>query len=277
MRLVAHLARIELDGTRLAFSGGTSLSKGYGLIQRFSEDLDFKVLLPKGNIARAARRAYRDAFVSAIRGAGQWALPETNITVGNESRFFRCDIQYPVLFDLAPALRPNIKLEVSFVSPALPVETRSLRSFVAQARQEEPEVPSIACIVPAETAADKLSALTWRVLARSRSDEKDDPTLVRHLYDLAALESHAARDGRFPTLLGELLVADANRGRPSPEILAMSPTQRLMAALETLASDSEYPAEYERYVRAMSYADDGRTPSFDVALAAARRLAAFVS
>jgi predicted nucleotidyltransferase component of viral defense system len=26
---------------RLVFSGGTSLSKGFGLIQRFSEDLDF--------------------------------------------------------------------------------------------------------------------------------------------------------------------------------------------------------------------------------------------
>ncbi|HEY6846313.1 MAG TPA: nucleotidyl transferase AbiEii/AbiGii toxin family protein [Terracidiphilus sp.] len=30
---------IETDGPRLLFKGGTSLSKGYGLIQRFSEDI----------------------------------------------------------------------------------------------------------------------------------------------------------------------------------------------------------------------------------------------
>ena len=39
-----------------------------------------------------------------------------------------------------------------------------LWSFVAQARNEEPEVARVACVAPAETAADKLSALTWRVL-----------------------------------------------------------------------------------------------------------------
>ena len=39
----------KLQGTRdvqIAFSGGTSLSKGYGLIKRFSEDLDFILTLP---------------------------------------------------------------------------------------------------------------------------------------------------------------------------------------------------------------------------------------
>ena len=36
------------------FSGGTSLSKGYGLIRRFSEDLDFKLLLPGSGIDRHA-------------------------------------------------------------------------------------------------------------------------------------------------------------------------------------------------------------------------------
>lgn len=56
--------------------GGTSLSKGFGLIQRFSEDLDLMVLhagLPdvtnwtstdKGPVAK--RRAFYDALATAI-------------------------------------------------------------------------------------------------------------------------------------------------------------------------------------------------------------------
>lgn len=33
---------------KIVFSGGTSLSKGYGLIKRFSEDFDFILFLPQG-------------------------------------------------------------------------------------------------------------------------------------------------------------------------------------------------------------------------------------
>ncbi len=35
-----------------------------------------------------------------------------------------------------------------------------MRSLVAQAHDHPPEIPEIHCVVPAETAADKLSALT---------------------------------------------------------------------------------------------------------------------
>jgi hypothetical protein len=34
---------LEPGGPRLLFKGGTSLSKGYGLIERFSEDIDITV------------------------------------------------------------------------------------------------------------------------------------------------------------------------------------------------------------------------------------------
>ena len=34
---------LETGGPRLLFKGGTSLSKGYGLIKRFSEDIDITV------------------------------------------------------------------------------------------------------------------------------------------------------------------------------------------------------------------------------------------
>ena len=34
---------LQADGPRLLFKGGTSLSKAYGLIERFSEDIDITV------------------------------------------------------------------------------------------------------------------------------------------------------------------------------------------------------------------------------------------
>ena len=63
------LAEHESDGFQAIFSGGTSLSKGYGLIQRFSEDLDFRCLALQSGSAgqmRKLRRAYREGILGAV-------------------------------------------------------------------------------------------------------------------------------------------------------------------------------------------------------------------
>jgi predicted nucleotidyltransferase component of viral defense system len=66
MRIIAALIAANISGIRLVFSGGTSLSKGFGLIQRFSEDLDFKVVLPETGLNRRKRTNYRNQIVDAI-------------------------------------------------------------------------------------------------------------------------------------------------------------------------------------------------------------------
>ena len=90
MRLVAAVAGVEFSEVRPVFAGGTSLSKAFGLIKRFSEDLDFRFALPEGGLSRSGRRRYRELVVEAIRAGGDWTLEEADIMVGNESRFFSC-------------------------------------------------------------------------------------------------------------------------------------------------------------------------------------------
>ena len=269
MSLIDTVVGIRHDGLTPVFSGGTSLSKGYGLIQRFSEDLDFKAALPETDIGRAARRAYRRAVIEAIRADDDWMLSDDDVHAGNESRFFRCEIEYPTVFALAPALRPKLRLEVTLAPPALPTEERSLWSFVAQARNEEPEVALIACVAPAETAADKLSALTWRVLD---ADRRGDLTLVRHLHDLVTLEPHAMEHADFPALLRRLLETDAPRGTLAPDVAPRNPAERLAAALDILGTDDEFEAGYKVFVREMCYGNENETPNFRDALEVARRL-----
>src|ERR1700690_3494930 len=50
--LDALFNELEAGGPRLLFKGGTSLSKGYGLIERFSEDIDITVF--REDIGQAA-------------------------------------------------------------------------------------------------------------------------------------------------------------------------------------------------------------------------------
>lgn len=277
MRLVAAIAGIEHRGMRPVFAGGTSLSKAFGLIKRFSEDLDFRMAFPGADVGRGERRAYRQLAIEAIRANEDWTIEDDDIQSRNQSQFFSCLVRYSENFEFSSALRPYIKLEVTFLSPAVQAKVSSVRSFVSQARNDPPEAEGILCIDPVETAADKLSALTWRVLNRQRRSENDDPTLIRHLHDLAALEAIAVSDSNFPGLLKASFSKDIDRGGASSERDDMTAREQLSAALDSVVSDSEYRREYEQFVVAMSYAAEDETPSFDEALEAIHRLGAQIS
>jgi hypothetical protein len=124
VRALAVIAQVERGGMAPAFSGGTSLSKGWELIKRFSEDIDFKVAEPPAASASAARRArsnYRRRMFYALTSAG-FAL-EGAPEVRNDSRFFATDLSYGAQFGAGQGLRPHIRIEVSFRAPAAKPET----------------------------------------------------------------------------------------------------------------------------------------------------------
>lgn len=127
---------------------------------------------------------------------------------------------------------------------------------------------------PVETAADKLSAFTWRSIVRDRASPKDDPAIVRHLHDLAALEGVVSASSPFPSLLAETLKADAERGGEVSARLA--PAERLATMLDILRSDSLYPHEYTRFVEGMAFAGESEVPSFTAAVDAVTRLCALL-
>jgi hypothetical protein len=170
-------------------------------------------------------------------------------------------------------LRAHIRVEMSFEAPALPSAPRSIRSLIAMAQREPPEVASFPCVDPVETAADKLSALAWRVLVRDRTRRNDDPTMIRHLHDLAALEQHVAGAPRFGGLvLAAAAVDEGRRGAP-----AADPATMFAEILRRLESDPLWAREYEEFVRQVSFAGAGEVINFAEAVAACRRLTSAVS
>lgn len=266
------LADYSENETKVVFSGGTSLSKGYGLIQRFSEDIDFQVFTD-GRIPKGARRRCRNDFVEAINQSAQMSVRDDSVITRNEYRFFRFDIVYDQLQELNPALRPHLQLEVSFKEKPIPVELRPIRSFVAQFTEQEAEA-NILCIPPAVTASDKFSALLWRILARDKNEPlnspKNDPTIIRHLHDLAALETLAMEDQNFISNIHLNFEADAGRGGTERPTTLKGNIEQVLNVLE--AELGEYESEYHSYVDAMSYAPDDERINFGSALTAFKRI-----
>jgi hypothetical protein len=193
---------------------------------------------------------------------------------GNESRYFSAAFAYGAEFEVGQGLRPHIRVEMSFEAPALPPVTRPIRSLIASAQRQPPEVPSYPCVDPVETAADKLSALAWRVLARDRTRPGDDPTMIRHLHDLAALERHVALAPRFAELV--LTAAAGDVGRGGKTATGSDPRKMFAEMLRRLETDPLWAREYEEFVRQVSFAGPGEEIDFMAALAVCARLATVV-
>lgn len=256
---------------RMVFSGGTSLSKGYGLIKRFSEDLDFILTLPEGvSLSPGQRRGFRKEVVSAIQNDQRFSVDGDTVLRGDSHRFFKIPIRYSRAFD-GSFLRPHLQLEMTFMELKRPVEKLEIRSIVSDVAQIEAEL-EMECVSAIETAGDKLSALTWRILVRDRANEKDDPTLIRHLHDLAALEDmiKGAEDD-FVTSAKESLERDRNR-RGGNVIAEMSVADRLVNALKILKEDGLYQKEYMQFVESMSYAAEYELIRFAQAVQALERI-----
>ena len=115
--------------------------------------------------------------------------------------------------------------------------------------------------------------MVWRVLCRKRDSEGDDPTLIRHLHDLAALESLVVKNADFKSLVFTLFEKDSDRGKPKEEYQKLDKTGRIREAMRILEEDREYAVEYARFVDDVSYALAREQYSFKDALQAVRRIA----
>jgi hypothetical protein len=121
VRAISVIAALDPDGMQPAFSGGTSLSAAWGLIKRFSEDIDFKVATPavsSNSQARSLRRRYRERVLAAL-GAAEFEMIGEPL-VGNVGNFFSANVAYPSEFVITPGLRPHLRVEMSFEAPTLP-------------------------------------------------------------------------------------------------------------------------------------------------------------
>ena len=149
-----------------------------------------------------------------------------------------------------------------------------MQSIVSEFTGEGPKL-EVTCVSPIETASNKVSALTWRVMVRNRSSEKDDPTLIRHLHDLTALK-HIIWENRddFISCTQQSLLSDQVRG--GDDFVNMSVSERLSKAYEMLSTDEIYRKEYRKFVKNMSFADADEQISFDEALTSLREIIAIL-
>lgn len=189
---------------RIIFKGGTSLSKVYGLIERFSEDIDL-ILNWTGNplgdpMARMSRNKRRK-FNEDLLAWGNKCIQDEIFPVVQAFCGDLCTavlemgktgdaiiaIQYPQAFAADLYLRPEIRLEIGALAAWDPHQTSIIKSYAAEQYPRiftEPEV-SVQVTSAARTFWEKATILHTE--AGRPESGSFRPRYSRHYYDMVML------------------------------------------------------------------------------------------
>lgn len=201
-------------GLTFELKGGTSLSKGYGAIDRFSEDIDlridpdekltgFKVYAGKNQDDqkhRDSRKNYFDWIAEYLKGKINGVVEVTRDHSFDDPNKFRnggIRLKYKSNFDQIAALKDGILLEVGFDRTA-PNEKKLISSWAYDFAKEmsgtsfkDNRAVGVPCYEPKYTFVEKLQAISTK--HRLYKEQKGSRTLpanfIRHYYDLYQLLS----------------------------------------------------------------------------------------
>ena len=185
----------QAAGPRIIFKGGTSLSKGWGLIQRFSEDID--IFLDPAAFDPPLGKKGIDRELKKLRQAiGQHPaltfVAQESQTIGGFGRNDR--FEYAQRFAGTGDIRNRVFVEAGAASGREPTERVRLQSYVAQFLAESGATLGAGDEGPFEmrllhfrrTFVEKMFAIHARVEAFKMGGQPIG-SYARHYYDLLCL------------------------------------------------------------------------------------------
>ena len=196
----------------LIFKGGTSLSKGFNIIERFSEDIDLSIShlffgIEKTNksqrdkLKKLARRYIQETLSTQLdvqlkdMGISGYIIENVTQVQDKSGEWKPIDsdkdptvilLHYPsIVENTISYIPPRVKIEISCLSMDEPTEERYIHSLIGETFEEEDIDANckIRTVVPTRTFLEKLFLL-------AEEFQKDKPRSVRmsrHLYDLEKL------------------------------------------------------------------------------------------
>jgi hypothetical protein len=198
---------LATQGFTFELKGGTSLSKGFGIIQRFSEDIDiridpacapFEVFTAANQTKKVrhieSRQQFYDWLADTIRIEGINAVERDHAFDDDKSRSGGIRLNYESVFDNPAALKEGILLETGFddTQPNLP---RTISSWAYdKASQSGVTIPDnraigVPCYHPGYTFVEKLQTVSTKFRQQQEKGELPQ-NFMRHYYDISQLLDH---------------------------------------------------------------------------------------
>ncbi len=210
----------------IELKGGTSLSKGFQVVDRFSEDIDIKIEPPLHLEVKAGPNHDKDIHIESRRKFFDWLKANIKIpgiiSVERDTEFdddqmrnAGIRLRYKSHYDPLPKLKVGILLEVGFDRTA-PNEKVTISSWTfdkatsAKVSIQDNRAIAVPCYSPQYTFVEKLQAISTKYRQQQEKGKTFPPNFLRHYYDVYRLldldsvqkfigttEYHEYKDKRF--------------------------------------------------------------------------------
>lgn len=240
---LSELSKAELS---FVFKGGTSLSKAYNMIDRFSEDIDLSM---NRKPTESERKASKELIIQIAESLG--------MTLGNPDKirsrydYNKYVFKYMSLFVSMPV---EIIIETSYYQTAYPVEKHEVGSFVGRFCEErgiDLPIPFKAAKVYMNvqsirrTFVDKVFAICdYRI---QNMQDRDS----RHLYDICKLAAQLKMDEEMDALVDKV--------REDRMLSPNNPSAQLeyiiLEMLKEIIESKFYESDYKNVTQKLLYED----------------------
>ncbi|WP_269243505.1 nucleotidyl transferase AbiEii/AbiGii toxin family protein [Flavobacterium limnophilum] len=259
----------------IVFKGGTSLSKGWNLIERFSEDIDLaidrKFFGFEGEISKTQIKNLRKEsceFISTTflddltKILTEWqAISECKLIAqpvkDSDKDPQVIEIHYNSVIDTSEYLPQRVLIEVSSRSLMEPIEEREINSILSDnfPKQSFVTVPlSISTVLPQRTFLEKVFLLHEEFSQETEKIRVD--RLSRHLYDLEKLmdTEHGIEALKNKELYNKIVT---HREKFNP-LRGLDYDNHIPSKISIIPPDKvikDYERDYEAMTRFMIYGD----------------------
>ncbi len=269
-QVIHALSDIQNECFRLVFAGGTCLAKAHRIVDRMSEDIDFKIQINhEKNFTRSRLIKELKKFRAQIKSS----LAMTDLTTvedaaRNEGKYQRIILKYPHTYPISSTLRPDLLLEFTLSDIRLSVEDLSVKTIIENVLKKVTlfASPKIPCISVDETAIEKWVALTRRIVAIERNYHPDDSALVRHIYDLNSIIKANKINANFFTLAQSIIINDAKQFKNQHPEYSENPSAEIRESLALLKNKIIWKEHYEKFLEEMVY-DSSTAIEYEKAIA----------
>lgn len=192
---------LQNQGFNFELKGGTSLSKGYKVIHRFSEDIDLRINPPADMKVMTGKNHMKPIHLNSRKDFFNWLASEIKIHGVKASREHEFDdekfrnaginLSFKAQFDEIQGIKPVVLLETGFddTSPNKPI---TISSWVfdkaissGNLNYMDNRALDVKCYIPEFTFVEKLQALATK--HRKFKEGKIEKNFMRHYYDVYCL------------------------------------------------------------------------------------------
>jgi hypothetical protein len=188
-------------GLKFELKGGTSLSKGFKIIDRFSEDIDIRIEPPAGQDVKTSPNHLKEAQIKSRKDFYDWLARTIKINgitkVERDTEFDNKDLfsagirlRYKGIAKPIEDLREGVLLEAGFAN-VTPNEPKDISSWAYDYAVDKVDIidnraRAVACYDPGYTLVEKLQTISTKFRKQQATGELPSD-FMRHYYDVYSL------------------------------------------------------------------------------------------